>query len=467
VTHCSDESGLVSVSGEVALVGRWPLASQVAVGFVVGGMVCRAAPVGWVVLGRQDYRILKALSRFVVPTRVEGILMNGLTSKEIALRDRADADLAEAYFDSGEARALSLGNRGPIRFDADGRLDSAIVDAYERTGFYIFENVIDDQELGELDEDLASLLDRAPAEEGSAVDAQGRPAVGGGRHPHFLWARPLSDPWGGTTLLNGRHPVRMDEPAPKAGVPEKAIFLMIGLYEEMHSALRLSAHPDMLRVAESLNGPDFVPYNDTIFLKEPGLGASVAWHQDGTTHWESPDWHPNIHGFNFMAQLCRTTPANGLWVIPGSHKEGRIDIPKRVAANGGSTRLPDAVPMLCERGDVAICNRQCLHASFANASLDRRATFVWGFFQHDAVLDVEVDLPATRAGEPARRRRYSADTIRERCELVQLSIDARKARRPKEDSFRYAPCADAADKNWTSESRRAALRRYAEGFIFI
>ena len=205
----------------------------------------------------------------------------------------------------------------------------------------------------------------------------------------------------------------------------------------------------------------------TIFLKEPGVGASVAWHQDGTTHWESPDWHPDIHGFNFMAQLCRTTPANGLWVVPGSHKEGHIDIPKRVAANGGSTRLPDAVPMLCERGDVAVCNRQCLHASFANASPDRRATFVWGFFPRDAVLDVEVDLPTARAGDSPRRRRYSADTIRERCELVQLSIDARKARRPKEDPFRYAPCADAPDKHWTSESRQAALRRYAEGFIFV
>jgi len=285
-----------------------------------------------------------------------------------------------------------------------------------------------------------------------------------------LWARSLSDPWGGTKLLNGRHPVRMEELSADFAnddVSAKSIFLMIGLFEQMPSALRLSAHPDMLRLAESLNGPDFVPYNDTIFLKEPGVGAAVAWHQDGTTHWANRDWDPDIHGFNFMAQLCRTTPANGLWVVPESHKEGRIDIPARVAANGGSTRLPDAVPMLCERGDVAVCNRQCLHGSFANASPDRRVTFVWGFFRRDAVLDVEVDLPATRPGAPVRRRRYTAELIRERSRLVQLAIDARRANRPEEALFSYAPFVDEAPLDRSSESLKAELSRYAEGYIFI
>ena len=25
-------------------------------------------------------------------------------------------------------------------------------------------------------------------------------------------------------------------------------------------------------------------------FKQPGLGGSVAWHQDGVTHWDSVDW---------------------------------------------------------------------------------------------------------------------------------------------------------------------------------
>ncbi len=325
--------------------------------------------------------------------------------------------------------------------------------------------VIDDQELAELDSDLAELLERTPDSDAATVDRKGRPLRKG--LPSLQWAKPLSDPWGGTTLLNGRHPVRMEDPAAIAGSPEMTIFLLLGLFETMQSALRLSAHPGMLRVAEALNGPDFVPYNDSIFLKEPGIGAAVAWHQDGTTHWENPDWDPDIHGVNFMAQLCRTTPANGLWVVPGSHRLGHVDIPALVAKNGDSTRLPDAVPMICERGDIAICNRQCLHGSFANASPDRRVTFVWGFFRRSAVLDVEVDVPATSADQAPERRRYTESIIQERADLVQLAIDARHDHRPDETPFEYGPGASAAGVYRDAEARRAALRGYRNGTIFV
>ncbi len=369
------------------------------------------------------------------------------------------------YFEAGASRARSLGNRGPLRFGG-GRLDPEIVEAYERSGFYVFESVIDETELAELRADLADLLERAPAGEGLQVDARGRPAAGSGGQPAFAWARPLSDPWGGTSLLKGRHAVKMEEYEAGADAPEKAIFLMLGLFGAMSSTLRLSAHPALLRVAESINGPDFVPYNDSIFLKEPGVGAAVAWHQDGTTHWGEPRWDPGIHGFNFMAQLFRTTPGNGLWVVPGSHLRGHIDIRSLVAANGGSTRLPDAVPMLCEAGDVAICNRQCLHASFANTSPDRRATFVWGFFRRDSVLDVEVDMPTTSAGQSSNRRRYTSESIAERRRLVELAIDARRQHRPDEASYRIAE-AEEPERRWSAEERAEALRDYARGTIFI
>jgi hypothetical protein len=41
------------------------------------------------------------------------------------------------YRREGEERAMALGNRGPLRFDRDGKLDPAIVDEYSRCGFYI------------------------------------------------------------------------------------------------------------------------------------------------------------------------------------------------------------------------------------------------------------------------------------------------------------------------------------------
>ena len=125
----------------------------------------------------------------------------------------------------------------------------------------------------------------------------------------------------------------------------------------MPAGLRVYGHPDILAVAEAINGPDFVPYNDAIFVKQPGLGGSVAWHQDGVTHWGSPDWDEGIHGFNFQVQLYPTTVGNCLWVIPGSHKRGKADI-KKMVAEAGSDRIEGAVPMLCDAGDTILTNRQ-------------------------------------------------------------------------------------------------------------
>ena len=373
------------------------------------------------------------------------------------------------YFEAGAARARALGNRGPLRFDADGALAADVRAAIDELGFYVFEGLVDADELAEFDAEFQALLARTPRTQDAATDRLGRPVDSAAPLPQLLWSKPLADPWGGTALLNGRHPVQMDAPDREItdAAPSSAIFLLLGLFETLPSALRLSAHPKVLRAVEAICGPDFVPYNDTIFLKEPGLGAAVAWHQDGTTHWDSPQWHPLSHGINCMAQLKRTTPANALWTVPGSHRAGRVDIAARVRELGGSTLLPDAVPILCEAGDVVLQNRQCVHGSFANASEDPRITFVWGFFPRDVVEDVEVEMPKASEEMPAGRRRHTADAIAERARFVQLAIEARAAHRPQEPAYQYAPGAPHAPVARDEAGRRAALRGYARGTIFV
>ena len=115
---------------------------------------------------------------------------------------------------------------------------------------------------------------------------------------------------------------------------------MSGMCQIMDSGLRLYGHPQLLGIAASINGDDFVPYNDAIFVKLPGLGGSVSWHQDGVTHWDSPQWDQGIHGFNFQVQLYDTSARSCLWVVPGTHKDGKLDIKKLVAQNQGSEFLP-------------------------------------------------------------------------------------------------------------------------------
>ena len=47
--------------------------------------------------------------------------------------------MSDAYLVEGERRAAELGNRGPLRFARDGNLEPDILEAYRRTGFYVFD----------------------------------------------------------------------------------------------------------------------------------------------------------------------------------------------------------------------------------------------------------------------------------------------------------------------------------------
>ena len=71
----------------------------------------------------------------------------------------SDADAMRDYLSEGEKRALSLDNRGPITFDSDGNLSKSIREAYSKYGFYIFENVLSEQELEDIKDDLELYVD--------------------------------------------------------------------------------------------------------------------------------------------------------------------------------------------------------------------------------------------------------------------------------------------------------------------
>jgi hypothetical protein len=359
----------------------------------------------------------------------------------------------QAYLREGAGRAAILGNRGPIRFTGSGELHPEIVDAYWRSGFYVFEGVLKPDELADIEHDLHDILERLPVEKGASVDANGRPALAADcSGPNLQWARPLSDPWGGTSAANGRHPVKMYEPA-TGSLAREVVFLILGSLQFSEASLRVYGHPGLLAVAAAINGPDFAPFNEALWIKEPGKGASVAWHQDGTTHWNSPDWDEGIHGFNFMGQLYGCTAANGVWVVPGSHKRGKIDIAALVA-EAGTERLPDAVPIICAPGDVAMTNRQALHGSFANTSRDWRVTVNFGFHRRKSVLGVK------SGGIHNAVATYDADRIRERARLIGYGIDARRQRFPDERPFVYRPHADEGLTYHWNECAKAGIRDY-------
>ena len=364
------------------------------------------------------------------------------------------ADAMRTYLLEGQAAALALPNRGPLRFSESGALADEIRAAYSEYGFYVFENVLSAEELDDIKADLDTMRAQFPTGPDSQVNAAGEPALGAdAKALTLVWSKPLGDPLGGTELANGRHQVKMFEPEADAEAPPAAPFILLGSLQFSDACLRTYAHPELLKVTESINGPDFAPFNEALFIKEPGIGAAVSWHQDGVTHWDSPDFDEDIHGFNFMAQVYGSTAVNGVWVLPGTHKQGKLDI-KALVAESGSERLEGAVPIVCNPGDVVMCNRQLLHGSFPNCGFEPRITVNFGFHKRSSVLGV------MGGGIHSDAQVFDEEIVARRSRAIGYAIDARRQRFPNETPYDYQPLAAAANDYRWDESARADLKDY-------
>ena len=358
------------------------------------------------------------------------------------------------YLVAGQDAALALDNRGPIEFDASGKLAQHIQDAYSTYGFYVFTGVLTEEECEDIEADMVALKASFPVAPDSTVDAEGRLALGSDSlTPHLVWSKPLGDPLGGTQLANGRHQIKMFEPEAAADTPLASPFILLGSLRFSDACLRTYGHPELLRVAEAINGEDFAPFNEALFIKEPGIGAAVSWHQDGVTHWDSPDFDENIHGFNFMAQLYGSTAVNGVWVLPGSHKMGKIDIADLVSSSR-SERIEGAVPLVCDRGDVVICNRQALHGSFPNSGFEPRLTVNFGFHKRSSVLGVK------GGGIHSDAQVFDDEIIARRSRVLGYAIAARKERFPEETAYEYKPFTDRSLSFVWDDAARADIHDY-------
>ena len=365
-----------------------------------------------------------------------------------------ESEAVKQYLINGEQNALALDNRGPITFDKNGNLSSLIKEAYSKYGFYIFEGVLNSEEVEDIKEDLENLRQQFPTGPESKLNAKGEPAMNAeSQSLTLLWSKPLGDPLGGTELANGRHQIKMFEPEAKEDAPMAVPLILLGSLQFSDACLRTYAHPKLLKVAESINGKDFAPFNEALFIKEPGIGAAVSWHQDGVTHWNSENFDEEIHGFNFMAQVYGSTAVNGVWVVPGTHKVGKIDI-KKLVAKTGSERIEGAIPIVCNPGDVVICNRQLLHGSFPNCGFEPRVTVNFGFHKRSSVLGTQ------GGGVHSEAQVFDEEVIERRSRSIGYAIEARKQKYPNEEPYKYYPFEQSGKSFVWNDSAREDLRDY-------
>jgi non-haem Fe2+, alpha-ketoglutarate-dependent halogenase len=159
---------------------------------------------------------------------------------------------------------------------------------------------------------------------------------------------------------------------------------LAGLRTKAHlrcpALMALVRRPAILDTIACLIGPDLLCRSASVFLKEPGDPAFVAWHQDAV-YW---DLKPDDVVTAWIAVTDSTLANGALEVIPGSHREGTLPHgPSNDPANQlqhGQKILAGldpsrAVPLLLPAGAMSLHHVRIAHGSPPNRSTERRIGF--------------------------------------------------------------------------------------------
>ena len=141
------------------------------------------------------------------------------------------------------------------------------------------------------------------------------------------------------------------------------------------SFLRLLGHPEILGIAESLQGRNMVAgAGFSMVTKSESYGVAVPWHAD-------PAFCKVRNGINIGIYLDDADESNGmLWVVPGSHKNKEHDLQELVELHG--FRIPGAIPVPTHAGDLVIHSEDVLHGSPVTHSHKPRRVVYYGYSHH-------------------------------------------------------------------------------------
>lgn len=143
-------------------------------------------------------------------------------------------------------------------------------------------------------------------------------------------------------------------------------------------SLELLGSPQVLAVAESLCGENFVPTYESMVFKKAGDGEKIPWHQDAV--------HTRKHRvFNFDLYLDASKKDSGaLRVVPKSQRV--IQDACNVAETYG-WELPGVIQVELEPGDVLLHDVMVLHGSERTLGKSLRRTIYYEFRSADMILE--------------------------------------------------------------------------------
>lgn len=152
--------------------------------------------------------------------------------------------------------------------------------------------------------------------------------------------------------------------------------LLVNIHHESPLARAYYFHGPLVDIASQLIGPNIKGATSQLTFKMRGNTKPFGWHQDNGYGQLDP-----YNSLTTLTSLDKTDRGNGcLWLIPGSHRFGQIDVSDRLTpeakAAGADLTVEiadesEAIPMESSAGDALIFHCFTLHKSEGNMSADR------------------------------------------------------------------------------------------------
>ena len=139
----------------------------------------------------------------------------------------------------------------------------------------------------------------------------------------------------------------------------------------------LVRHPKIVDKVAEILGPDLLCWNLNAFMKSPGDGKYVTWHQDAT-YW-------GLSSNDVLTAWIALTPSNPengcMRVVPGSHKRALLshkdfDNPDNLLTRGQEIQVDvgerETVDLVLEPGQMSLHHVLTIHGSAPALGGDRR-----------------------------------------------------------------------------------------------
>jgi ectoine hydroxylase-related dioxygenase (phytanoyl-CoA dioxygenase family) len=247
--------------------------------------------------------------------------------------DRAVSDEphAELHPWNTRFRWVDADQRPKVATSREHALTSAQLEAFDRDGYFVLDDVVTDADLAALRADL------------DPVEAEAEAAI---------------------RTLEGE----------RFGIAEAdAITFVPHLVTRSEVARRVAASPRIALVAGQLLGPDVRLYWDQLVYKKPQKPRRFPWHQDNGYTFVTPQQYLTV----WLALTDAAVGDGCPWVVPGMHRRGTLE--HRWIDPLGFQCLddpPGAVPAEVRAGSAVVFSSLTPHLTGPNTSDSVRRTYI-------------------------------------------------------------------------------------------